>query len=87
MHVFSILLIVFGALIVIISFLIFSSSRLVTRNNEAWEQFYTEASDAGFPQSEEELYHIVSRINFWSGVFLIIGNIALFGGILINILN
>ena len=86
MHVFSILLIIFGALIAIISFLIFSSARMVTKNDEAWQNFYNEASDAGFPQSEEEMYQMISRIGFWSGIFLVIGNITLFGGIIINIL-
>ena len=78
---------IFLIVIGIILLLVFGFGYLVTyatiKNQANWEDFYKEVEKENPSILEEFIYIIVCKMNFWSGVGLILGVLLFIGGIIL----
>lgn len=78
---------IFLIVIGIILLLVFGFGYLVTyatiKNQANWDDFYKEVEKENPSILEEFIYIIVCKMNFWSGVGLILGVLLFIGGIIL----
>ena len=81
---------IFLIVIGIILLLVFGLGYLVTyttiKNQANWEDFYKEAEKENPSILEEIIYRIICKMNFWSGVGLILGVLLFIVGIILQII-
>lgn len=78
---------IFLIVIGIILLLVFGFGYLVTyntiKNPANWEDFYKEVEKENPSILEEFIYRIVCKMNFWSGIGLILGVLLFIGGLIL----
>ena len=81
---------IFLIVIGIILLLVFGLGYLVTyttiKNQANWEDFYKEVEKENPSILEEIIYRIICKMNFWSGVGLILGVLLFIVGIILQII-
>ena len=81
---------IFLIVIGIILLLVFGFGYLVTyttiKNQANWEDFYKEVEKENPSILEEIIYRIICKMNFWSGIGLILGVLLFMGGIILQII-
>ena len=81
---------IFLIVIGIILLLVFGFGYLVTyttiKNQANWEDFYKEVEKENPSILEEIIYRIICKMNFWSGVGLILGVLLFIVGIILQII-
>jgi len=74
----------------IVCFILFISTHAAIKNNKNWDTFYNdvqvELDKKNITVSEEELYHMVQKINSISGITLLIGLVTMILGITLLVL-
>lgn len=78
---------IFLIVIGIILLLVFGFGYLVTyttiKNQANWEDFYKEVEKENHSILEEIIYRIICKMNFWSGVGLILGVLLFIVGVIL----
>ena len=59
---------------------------MVIKSQVDWDDFYKEVEKENPLISEEALYKLVSKMNLWSSIGLILGILLLIGGIILQIM-
>ena len=81
---------IFLIVIGIILLLVFGFGYLVTyttiKNQANWDDFYKEVEKENPSILEEIIYRIICKMNFWSGVGLILGALLFISGIILQII-
>lgn len=81
---------IFLIVIGIILLLVFGLGYLVTyttiKNQANWEDFYKEVEKENPSILEEIIYRIICKMNFWSGVGLILGVLLFIVGVILQII-
>ena len=82
----KIFLIVIGIILLLISGFGYLVTYMVIKSQADWDDFYKEVEKENPLSSEEALYKLVSKMNLWSIVGLILGILLLIGGIISQIM-
>ena len=82
----KILLIVIGIILLLIGGFGYLVTYMVIKSQADWDDFYKEVEKENPLSSEEALYKLVSKMNLWSIVGLILGMLLFIGGIILQIM-
>ena len=82
----KIFLIVIGIILLLISGFGYLVTYMVIKSQADWDDFYKEVEKENPLSSEEALYKLVSKMNLWSIVGLILGILLFIGGIISQIM-
>ena len=82
----KIFLIVIGIILLLISGFGYLVTYMVIKSQADWDDFYKEVEKENPLSSEEALYKLVSKMNLWSIVGLILGMLLFIGGIILQIM-
>ena len=82
----KILLIVIGIILLLIGGFGYLITYMVIKSQADWDDFYKEVEKENPLSSEEALYKLVSKMNLWSIVGLILGMLLFIGGIILQII-
>ena len=82
----KIFLIVIGIILLLIGGFGYLVTYMVIKSQADWDDFYKEVEKENPLSSEEALYRLVSRMNLWSIVGLILGMLLFIGGIILQII-
>ena len=82
----KILLIVIGIILLLIGGFGYLITYMVIKSQADWDDFYKEVEKENPLSSEEALYKLVSKMNLWSIVGLILGMLLFIGGIILQIM-
>ena len=79
-----ILLIIIGAIMFLFCGFNALSTHTAIKNKENWAEFYKSVEERNLPVSEEYVYKLICKMNYWFSLFTIIGLLLLMGGILLQ---
>ena len=82
----KIFLIVIGIILLLIGGFGYLITYMVIKSQADWDDFYKEVEKENPLSSEEALYKLVSKMNLWSIVGLILGMLLFIGGIILQIM-
>ena len=82
----NIFLIIIGIILLLICGIGYLATSTVIKNQANWDDFYKEVEKENPLISEEALYKLVSKMNLWSSIGLILGMLLLIGGIILQIM-
>lgn len=82
----KIFLIVIGIILLLIGGFGYLVTYMVIKSQADWDDFYKEVEKENPLSSEEALYKLVSKMNLWSIVSLILGVLLFIGGIISQIM-
>ena len=82
----KIFLIVIGIILLLIGGFGYLITYMVIKSQADWDDFYKEVEKEDPLSSEEALYKLVSKMNLWSIVGLILGMLLFIGGIILQIM-
>ena len=82
----KIFLIVIGIILLLIGGFGYLVTYMVIKSQADWDDFYKEVEKENPLSSEEALYKLVSKMNLWSIVCLILGMLLFIGGIILQIM-
>ena len=82
----KIFLIVIGIILLLIGGFGYLITYTVIKSQADWDDFYKEVEKENPLSSEEALYKLVSKMNLWSIVGLILGMLLFIGGIILQIM-
>ena len=82
----KIFLIVIGIILLLISGFGYLITYMAIKSQSDWDDFYKEVEKENPLSSEEALYKLVSKMNLWSIVGLILGMLLFIGGIILQIM-
>ena len=82
----KIFLIVIGIILLLIGSFGYLVTYMVIKSQADWDDFYKEVEKENPLSSEEALYKLVSKMNLWSIVGLILGMLLLISGIILQIM-
>ena len=82
----KIFLIVIGIILLLIGGSGYLVTYMVIKSQADWDDFYKEVEKENPLSSEEALYKLVSKMNLWSIVGLILGMLLFIGGIILQIM-
>ena len=82
----KIFLIVIGIILLLIGGFGYLITYMVIKSQGDWDDFYKEVEKENPLSSEEALYKLVSKMNLWSIVGLILGMLLFIGGIILQII-
>jgi len=81
----NIFLIIIGAILLLICGPLFLATHTATKNQDNWNDFYKLVEEKNLPASEDTIYHLVCKMNFWFMLGVILGLFLLTGGIILQI--
>ena len=82
----KIFLIIIGIILLLIGGFGYLVTYMVIKSQTDWDDFYKEVEKENPLSSEEALYKLVSKMNLWSIVGLILGMLLFIGGIILQIM-
>ena len=82
----KIFLIVIGIILLLIGGFGYLVTYMVIKSQADWDDFYKEVEKENPLSSEEALYKLVSKMNLWSIVGLILGMLLFISGIILQIM-
>ena len=82
----KIFLIIIGIILLLIGGFGYLVTYMVIKSQADWDDFYKEVEKENPLSSEEALYKLVSKMNLWSIVGLILGMLLFIGGIILQIM-
>ena len=82
----KIFLIVIGIILLLIGGFGYLVTYMAIKSQADWDDFYKEVEKENPLSSEEALYKLVSKMNLWSIVGLILGMLLFIGGIILQIM-
>ena len=83
----AIILLIVGSIILIIGGLMFGSSKVIVSKQENWDKFVKKCEEQGAYAPEEALYDAVLKIKQYGITMLLIGGVAVLGGVVLIIGN
>ena len=82
----KIFLIVIGIILLLIGGFGYLVTYMVIKSQADWDDFYKEVEKENPLSSEEALYKLISKMNLWSIVGLILGMLLFISGIILQIM-
>ena len=82
----KIFLIVIGIILLLVFGFGYLATYTTIKNQANWEDFYKEVEKENPSILEEIIYRIICKMNFWSGVGLILGVLLFIVGVILQII-
>ena len=81
----NIFLIIIGGILVLICGAFYLGTNKIMKDPKQWEEFMKKGEEYNLPVSEDYMYRLVGKINFWFGIGIVIGLLLLTSGILLYV--